>query len=54
MGSCVGRTFMTDTATFPRVTHTLASLGYTDALDDDADICEGEGDDEVSVSFRVT
>ena len=53
-GSCVGRTFMTDTATLSRVTHTLASLGYTDAVDDDADICKGEDDDEVSVRFRVT
>ena len=32
---------MTDTATHPRVTHTLASLGHTDADDDDDDNFRG-------------
>ena len=50
----MGRTFMTDTATHPRVTHTLASLGHTDADDDDDDNSGGEDGDDVGVSFRVT
>ena len=48
----MGRTFMTDTATYPRVTHTLALLGHTDA--DDHSCNSGEDDDDVGVRFRVT
>ena len=51
----MGRTFMTDTATYPRVTHTLASLGHADADDVDDHSCNlGEDDDDVGVRFRVT
>ena len=51
----MGRTFMTDTATYPRVTHTLALLGHTDAADADDHTCNsGKDDDDVGVRFRVT